>query len=57
MVQVIHEGYTFWQALLKVVHVHHDLGIVFLTLVWNDEQSFFLCHFRIIILPVLFCVC
>ena len=27
------------------------------TLVWNGQQSFYLHPFRIIILPVLFCVC
>ena len=44
------------------IHVHHDLRKMFITLVWNDQQSlalalFYLHHFHIIVLPVLFCVC
>ena len=38
---------------LKVIYVHHDL--IFITLVWNDQQSFYLYHFHIIILSILFC--
>ena len=30
---------------------------MFMTLVWNDQQTFYLHHFDIIILPVLFRVC
>ena len=29
---------------------------MYITLVWNDQQSFYLHHCHIIILPVLFCV-
>ena len=36
---------------------HHDLRKMFIAFVWNDQQSFYLHHFHIIILPVLFCVC
>ena len=42
---------------LKVIHIHHDLRKMFITLVWNDKQSFHLHHFHIIVLPILFCVC
>ena len=38
---------------LKVIYVHHDFRKMFITLVWNDPQSFY--YFHIIILPVLFC--
>ena len=41
-------------SILKVIHVHHDIRRMFITLVWNDQKSFYLCHFHIIILPVLF---
>ena len=41
---------------LKVIHVHHDLRKMFITLVWNVQQSFYLRHFHIIVFPVLFCV-
>ena len=44
------------QSLLKVIHVHHDLRKMFITVVWNVQQSFYLHHFHIIVLPVL-CVC
>ena len=40
---------------LKVIYVHHDLRKMFITLVWNDQQSFYLYHFYIIILPFFFC--
>ena len=33
-----------------------DLRKMFITLVWNDKQTFHLHHFHIIVLPVLFCV-
>ena len=36
----------------KVIHIHFDLII----LVWKDQQSFYLHHFHIIILLVLFSV-
>ena len=39
------------------MHIHHDLRKMFITLVWNDKQSFHLHHFHIIVLPVLFYVC
>ena len=42
------------ECILKVIHVHLDLAI---TLVWNDQQSFYLYDFHILILPILFCVC
>ena len=35
---------------LKVIHVHHDLKTMFITLVWNEIQSFHLHHFHIIVL-------
>ena len=47
----------YMQSTLKVIHVHLVLRKMFITLVWNDQQSFHLYHFHIIILPVLFCVC
>ena len=40
----------------KIIHVHHDLRKMFI-LDWNDQQSFYLHHFHIIILSILFCVC
>ena len=40
---------------VKVIHVHHDLTQMFITLVWNDQQPFS-CTIIIIILPILFCV-
>ena len=42
---------------LKVIDVHDDLRKMFITLVWNDQQSFYLHHFHITILPVIFCIC
>ena len=39
---------------LKVIHVHHIK--MFITLVWNVQQPFYLHHFHIIIFPILFCV-
>ena len=48
-------GYN--QALeYKVIHVHHVLSKMFITLVWKDHQSFYQHHFHIIIiiLPNLF---
>ena len=40
--------------ILKVIHIHHDLRKMFITLVWNGKRSFYL---HIIILPNRFCVC
>ena len=42
---------------VKVIHIHLVLRKMFITLVWNDQQSFYLYHFHTIILPVLFRVC
>ena len=41
----------------KVIHVHHDHRKMFITLIWNDQQPFYLHNFHIIILPVLFFLC
>ena len=38
--QTTEEEYRHVQ-LLKVIHVHHDLRKMFITLVWNDQQSFY----------------
>ena len=37
-----------------VIRAHHDLRKIFITLVRNDQQSFYLHHFHIIVLRVLF---
>ena len=42
---------------IKVTHVCLDVSKMFMTLVWNDQQTFYLHHFDNIILPVLFRVC
>ena len=39
----------------KVIHVHFDLRNMSISLVLNDQQSFYIRHFHIIILPILFC--
>ena len=39
---------------LKVIHIHIDLRKMFITLVWNNQQSFYLHNFHIFVLPVLF---
>ena len=39
----------------KVIHIHLVLRKIFITLFWNDKQSFYIYHFHIIFLPVLFC--
>ena len=44
------------QLSLIVIHIHLDLKM-FITIVWNDQQSFYLHHFHIIIFPIIFCVC
>ena len=38
----------------KVIHIHFDLWEMHVTLVWKDQQSFYLHHFHIIILHILF---
>ena len=35
---------------LQVIHVHPDINKMFMTLFLNDQQSFYLHHFDIIIL-------
>ena len=45
---------TLVVLLLKVIHMHLVRRKMFITSVWNDQQSFYLYHFHIIILPVLF---
>ena len=52
-----HKKTTSNAGQVKVIHIHHDLRNMFITLVWNDQQSFYLHNFCIIILPVLFGVC
>ena len=47
--------YNTFVYTLKVIHFHFDLSKMFITLVWNDQQSFYLHHFHIIIIPILFC--
>ena len=47
-------AYDFIFILNNYIHVHHDLKKMFITLVWNDQHSFYKHHFHIIIL---FCVC
>ena len=42
---------------LQITKGHLDLRKTIITLVWNDQQSFYLHNFHIIILLVLFCVC
>ena len=51
------KDYEYLIYSLKVIHVHRNLRNMFITLVWNVQQSFHLHHFHIIVLPVLFCVC
>ena len=46
--------YSINTADLKVIHVHFVIRNMFITLVWKDQQSFYLYHFHIIILYVLF---
>ena len=41
---------------IKVIHIHLNLRKKFITLVWNDQQPFFLDHFHVIILPIIFSV-
>ena len=36
---------------------HYDLRKMFITLVWNVQQSLYRHYFHTIVLPVLFCVC
>ena len=36
---------------VKVIHVHLHLRKIFLTLIWNDQQSLHLHLFHIVILP------
>ena len=47
---------------LIIISTHHHYCKwssiqMFITLVWKDQHSFYLHHFLIIILPILFCVC
>ena len=49
--------YTENDRTIKVMHVHHYLRKMFITLVWNVQQYFYLHHCHIIVLPILFCVC
>ena len=46
------KDYEYLIYSLKVIHVHRDLRKMFITLVWNVQQSFYLHHFHIILLPV-----
>ena len=39
---------------LKGIYVHLVLRKIFVALVWKEQQSLFLHHFHIIILPILF---
>ena len=41
---------TYTMHTLKVINVHFDLRKIFITLVWNDQQSFYQYHFHIIFL-------
>ena len=48
--------YILYSGLLKVIHVHRDLRKMLIILVWQNQEPFYLHHFHIIILSVLFCV-
>ena len=34
-----------YRGLLKVIHIHLVLRKMFITIVWNDQQSFYLYHY------------
>ena len=47
--------YDLGQTKLQVIHIHLVIRKMFIALVQNDQQSFYLHYFHIIILPVHFC--